>query len=111
VDYDEVTMKTAVDDVHTYDNESRCLGGTEIFEPLKKILDSPRTSEMRRQIFVLTDGAVYNTNELINLAKEKAIQTNSRIHTFGVGRGASTELIKGLARGGCGSYTMISKAF
>lgn len=74
---------------------------------MKHILDLKNESGMRRQIFLLTDGAVHNTDQIINLIEQKALDTNSRVHTFGVGRGASTQLIKGAAIAGFGSHAFI----
>lgn len=38
-DYNEDTLKMALMDIDTYDQRDRCLGGTEIFNPLKEILN------------------------------------------------------------------------
>ena len=57
---------------------------------MQHIFDQENTSGLKRQIFLLTDGAVYNTDAIVHLVGNKAIETNSRVHTFGVGSGAST---------------------
>ena len=62
------------------------MGGTNIYDPIKDILSKQNQTKMRRQIFLLTDGAVMNTNEIISLIEKKVLDTNSRVHTFGVGR-------------------------
>ena len=56
---------------------------------------------------MLTDGAVGNTKAIIDLISLEAYKQNSRVHTFGVGQGASTELIKLGAAAGFGSYSFI----
>ena len=56
---------------------------------------------------MLTDGAVWDTDKVINLIDEHAISTNSRVHSFGIGSGADSQLIKGSATAGCGSYHFI----
>ena len=38
---------------------------------------------------------------------ENALQNNSRVHTFGVGKGASTDLVKNAAAAGAGTYSFI----
>lgn len=43
----------------------------------------------------------------MDLITKKALKTNARVHTFGVGNGASTELIKNAASAGLGSYSFI----
>ena len=63
--------------------------------------------EMKRQIYLLTDGAVHNTQEVVKLIDKCALATNTRVHTLGVGNGASTELIKESANAGAGSYHFV----
>ena len=48
------------------------LGGTEILQPLKWIFNKPLIKGFPRQVFLLTDGAVSNTNEVIKLVQDKA---------------------------------------
>lgn len=67
----------------------------------------PVEKDMVRQIFLLTDGAVHNTYHIVDLIDQHAVESNSRIHTFGIGREASQELIEEAAIAGCGSYTFI----
>ncbi len=45
-----------------------------------------------RHLFLLTDGAVGNTSQVIDLIKTNS--ENNKVHTFGIGSGASTELVK-----------------
>ena len=67
----------------------------------------PVEEDMVRQIFLLTDGAVSNTYNIVELIDKHAVETNSRIHTFGIGKGASKELIEEVASAGCGSCSFI----
>ncbi|HYN43358.1 MAG TPA: hypothetical protein VE129_16395, partial [Thermoanaerobaculia bacterium] len=60
----------------------------------------------RRQLFILTDGQVSNTEEVLALVREHA--ATSRAFTFGIGAGASHHLVKGLARAGGGEAEMIA---
>ena len=46
------------------------LGGTELLQPLEYIFGEKITSGLPRQIFVLTDGAVSNTDACIRKMKE-----------------------------------------
>ena len=76
------------------------LGGTEILPALTDVLERPRRDTLARQIVILTDGQVTNTDAVIALARKYA--ANTRIFTFGIGAGASQHLVRGLARAGGG---------
>ncbi|ETE64526.1 von Willebrand factor A domain-containing protein 5A, partial [Ophiophagus hannah] len=85
VKYTQQTMDTSVQRV----KELRCdLGGTEIVKPLKAIYSQPCFEGHPRQIFVFTDGEV--------------------CFSFGIGEGASTSLVKGIARAAGGSAEFIT---
>lgn len=81
------------------------LGGTEILEPLRFVLDARPSGELPRQVVVLTDGQVTNTDAVIALAGAHASRV--RIFTFGIGAGASHHLVRGLARAGGGAAEFI----
>mmetsp|Transcript_33567 Transcript_33567/g.38575 ORF Transcript_33567/g.38575 Transcript_33567/m.38575 type:complete len:696 (-) Transcript_33567:462-2549(-) len=83
------------------------LGGTEIYTPLKAIFDSADTSsELDKHVYLLTDGQVSNSNEIIKLIKDN----NKRytVHTFGVGSSVSTSLVVGCAKAGKGKYYFVN---
>ncbi|CAN0240198.1 unnamed protein product [Lampetra planeri] len=82
------------------------LGGTNILRPLEAIYRSACQAEHPRQLMVLTDGEVSNTRDVISLVKKNA--NNHRCFSFGIGDGASTELIKGIAASGGGTAEFIT---
>jgi hypothetical protein len=55
---------------------------------------------------LLTDGAVFNTNKIIDLVSKNA-SLSTRLHTFGVGNGADENLIKRCAFAGFGHHYFI----
>ena len=99
--YDEQSLAEATKHVQALDAD---LGGTEILPALEHVLE-PRPG-LPRQLFVLTDGEVSNTDAVIALARKHAGHT--RVFTFGIGAGASHHLVKGLARAGEGEAEMIA---
>jgi uncharacterized protein YegL len=74
------------------------LGGTNILKPLEEVLRAKTKEGYPRQLFILTDGEVDNTNACVAFVRKHADTT--RVFTFGVGNDASQELVKGLAKAG-----------
>ena len=73
------------------------LGGTEILQPLSDILSAQLIPGYTRQVFVLTDGEVSNTAEVIECVRR--FQHNARLFALGLGEGASHELVEGIGMG------------
>ncbi|XP_061828865.1 von Willebrand factor A domain-containing protein 5A-like isoform X2 [Nerophis lumbriciformis] len=105
VEYSEKTMEEALKKVNEFQAN---LGGTEILQPLKHIYNQPCIPSQPRQVFVFTDGEVGNTKEVLNLVKKNS--TSHRCFSFGIGEGASTALIDGLAKEGGGHAQFITGA-
>jgi len=70
------------------------LGGTNLLDPLKWVLEMESNSK-ERFIIVVTDGEVDNTDEVIRFCKGH--QAKNTIYAFGVGSGADEKLVKGVA--------------
>ena len=95
--YDDDELEEAKKHVNAM---SADFGGTEVFRPLQKIFESQEIEGYARQIFLLTDGAVSNSDEVIQLVKKNSNKT--RVFTLGLGASASRHLVKGVARAGNG---------
>jgi vault protein inter-alpha-trypsin-like protein/VWA domain-containing protein len=101
-EYDDASLKIASDHVASMEAD---LGGTEILPALTLVLDQERHKQLTRQVVVLTDGQVTNTDAVIGLVRQHAADT--RVFTFGIGAGASHHLVRGVARAGGGSAELI----
>jgi hypothetical protein len=65
--YSQATLDTATSHTKSMDAD---LGGTALLAPLKEILHTEPPSGYSRQVFVLTDGAVSNTNACVDVVKQ-----------------------------------------
>ncbi len=101
-DYTDATLKQASEFVARMNAD---LGGTEILPALTAVLEKPAASELPRQILVLTDGQVTNTDAVLALVRKYRQQ--ARVFAFGIGTGASQHLVNGLARAGGGAAEFI----
>ncbi|KAM9853616.1 von Willebrand factor A domain-containing protein 5A-like isoform 2-T3 [Aulostomus maculatus] len=102
MEYTEETMGEALDKVK---NMQANLGGTAILQPLKHIYSQTCIPSQSRQLFVFTDGEVENTRQVINLVKTHS--GSHRCFSFGIGEGASSALINGIAKEGGGHAQFI----
>jgi hypothetical protein len=82
------------------------MGGTEILSALEFVLGAKAPEGLPRQIFVLTDGEVSNTDAVIELVRQHGADT--RVFAFGIGAAPSHHLVKGLARAGEGEAEFIA---
>ena len=85
VDYNEQNLKFATSLIQDFKAD---FGGTEILLPLTDIFSSAPDPKLQRHIYLLTDGAVGNTDNVIELIKKN--NSSNRVHTFGIGQGVST---------------------
>ena len=67
--------------------------------------NSPRL-RLNVEVFLLTDGEVSNTQEVIDLVKEH--KDKNRIFSFGIGEGVSSELVDGVTQFGGASRILKS---
>ena len=103
VPYDQKNLEIAVKHAETLKAD---LGGTELFDPLKDIYSHAPMKGLPRQVFVLTDGSISNTESVIKLVGKNS--DHSRCFSFGIGSGASSTLVKGIAEAGKGAAEFIT---
>ncbi|CAG9320930.1 unnamed protein product [Blepharisma stoltei] len=78
--YDSCTVEEATRTVIQYDAN---MGGTNIYDPIKFVLESPRKPGYPLSIFLLTDGDVERRDQVLNIIKDK--RDGARISTIGIG--------------------------
>jgi hypothetical protein len=101
-DYDEQTLAAATKLVATM---SANMGGTEILAPLRSIFKKAADPKYPRQLFILTDGEVSDPSSCIRECRIAADST--RVFCFGIGSGASKQLVEGMAKAANGDFEMI----
>ncbi|XP_055971045.1 von Willebrand factor A domain-containing protein 5A-like [Sorex fumeus] len=103
VEYTQKTMEEALNRVKLLKAN---LGGTEILNPLQIIYQAPSIPDHPLQLFVFTDGEVTDTSRVIEEVRKNS--PKHRCFSFGIGEGASTSLIKGIARASGGAAEFIT---
>lgn len=76
------------------------MGGTEILQPLRHILEGPRTENSGRVVLLFTDGQVGNEKEIIQLVRRNNKALN--LFTFGIDTAVNRYFIESLAQAGNG---------
>ncbi|KAL6410740.1 hypothetical protein AUP68_07172 [Ilyonectria robusta] len=106
--YNQETLDEAVSYVQSFDAK---YGGTRMYGPMEAIFQQ-RSKDMNLEVFLITDGKISSQQELFTLInKEVARSRNAvRVFTLGVGSGASSALIEGVARAGSGFAQMVTNS-
>jgi Ca-activated chloride channel family protein len=99
--YTQAALEEATRQLESWDAD---LGGTELLAPLQAVL-AVSSAALPRRVMLLTDGQVANEAACIALAAKHAAAV--RMFTFGIGYGASEQLVKGLARASGGKAEFI----
>jgi uncharacterized protein YegL len=107
-EYNNQSLKEATQHI---DRLEANLGGTEILKPLQFILSQPSKTGYSRQIFLLTDGEVSNTDQVVQTVSNHCRKSNkkefTRVFTIGIGSAVSHALVEGIARVGRGTAEFI----
>ena len=99
-------IEYAIKEIMTFDAD---MGGTEIKYPLLSIQTSYLDKDLKNRIFIMTDGAVWDVTECLNIVKEVTNnkEINSKFYSLGIGNGCSESLVKGIADNGEGEFELV----
>ncbi|KAJ9500986.1 hypothetical protein H2202_003544 [Exophiala xenobiotica] len=93
--YDQSSLSEALQHLETFAAD---MGGTELLAPVKQTVKN-RYQDLPLEVMILTDGQIWNQEELFTFVNEA---TNARFFSLGIGHGASSALVEGIARAGNG---------
>jgi von Willebrand factor type A domain/Vault protein inter-alpha-trypsin domain len=95
--YDESSLSQALTHVEQFDAS---FGGTEILSAVKNTVKN-RYEDMQLEVIIVTDGQIWNQTELFSFINEASAKS-VRFFSLGIGSGASSSLVTGIARAGDG---------
>ena len=98
--YTQETLYESTSHVETFGAN---MGGTETFKAIKATVER-RFTDLPLEIILLTDGDIWQQEELFTYVNQQVAKTKGNIRVFplGIGNGVSHALIEGLARAGNG---------
>ncbi|POR31935.1 von Willebrand factor A domain-containing protein 5A [Tolypocladium paradoxum] len=98
--YDQDSLDQAVAHVKTFGAD---FGGTQMYAPLEDTFKK-RYADMNLEVFLLTDGEIWEQEQLFTLINDNVAKTKGaiRVFTLGIGDEASSSLLNGVARAGGG---------
>jgi hypothetical protein len=104
IEVNDENITKAVDMISEFEAN---MGGTELSGALTYFAEkiAPVNATRPIRVFLLTDGAVSNTSQIIDfINRTLTILPDVRYYSLGIGNGCSTELIEGFAEAGAGAY-------
>ena len=93
--YSESSLSKAIDLAQKMTSD---YGGTEIYSVLKWVFENSR-EDMPTSVFLITDGAVWNVDQVVELIREyeERKKDNLRLFSLGIGNFVSHNLVESVA--------------
>ncbi|CAI2384876.1 unnamed protein product [Moneuplotes crassus] len=105
-DYQIYSNESLQEAIELIDEIEDDMGGTELFSCFKSLFENGDANRsVQNRVILLTDGSVYNPDPIYELIRENS--ENYSLDAFGIGSGASTDLIINCAKAGNGKHYMI----
>lgn len=82
-------------------------GGTEILPPIRSTIAN-RLNDLMLEIMVLTDGQVWDSEQLFKFVEQETAKGDVRLFSLGIGLDVSHSLVDGIARVGRGFSQVVS---
>lgn len=82
-------------------------GGTELAEALKRVVATPKQPDMARNVVVITDGYIYDEEEVFDLIREHLGE--SSFFSFGIGSSVNRSMMEGIADAGMGEAFIVTE--
>ncbi|GAP87719.1 putative von willebrand domain-containing protein [Rosellinia necatrix] len=103
--YDDANLNEALKHIDTFDAN---FGGTEMYNPVQATI-SQRFSDMLLDAIILTDGEIWSQDVLFDLIRTASADNKCRFFSLGIGSGASTALVEGIAIAGNGFSQFVAE--
>lgn len=96
--YNQSSLQEALDHVNGFAAD---FGGTEMYPAIEATFKN-RLSGLPLEVLVLTDGQIWDQERLFTYINEFSAKHPVRVFSLGIGSGASSSLVEGIARAGDG---------
>ncbi|KAI1367777.1 von Willebrand factor type A domain-containing protein [Xylaria arbuscula] len=103
--YNDTSLNSAINHVSAFHAD---FGGTEMYRPVQATI-SQRFTDMPLDAIVLTDGQIWELAPLLQLIRNATVNSNCRFFSLGIGSGASTALVEGIATAGNGFSQFVAE--
>ncbi|KAK4551561.1 hypothetical protein LTR86_011092 [Recurvomyces mirabilis] len=106
--YNENNVKSALSFVGGF---NAGYGGTELLKPIVAAFEQ-RLGDMPLEVMVLTDGQIWGEDSVFDFINKQILKENvdARVFALGIGNGASTTLVNGMARAGKGFAQFVTES-